>query len=167
MRSSSILYYILGSSSFAWHDMTWHDYDIWLTTGSSTPWKGTSATATVASCNWRRDCTLWRRKWAQFLFVSLIWWILSVFRFVLPRWLTFAWWGCCGLCLWHKPTELAYSFLFCSCFCFCFRDPFNCISSHEIFPTTLHFLTLFFRSYFCLIGPFNYISLWKSPSALI
>ena len=25
-------------------------------------------------------------------------------------------------------------------------------------PTTLRFLTLFFRSYFCLIGPFSYIS---------
>ena len=29
-------------------------------------------------------------------------------------------------------------------------------------PTTLCFLTLFFRSYFCLIGPFNYISLYES-----
>ena len=29
-------------------------------------------------------------------------------------------------------------------------------------PTTLRFLTLFFRSYFCLIGPFNYISLYES-----
>ena len=24
--------------------------------------------------------------------------------------LTFTWWGCCGLCPWHKPTELARSF---------------------------------------------------------
>ena len=23
---------------------------------------------------------------------------------------TFTWWGCCGLCLWHKPAELAHSF---------------------------------------------------------
>ena len=29
-------------------------------------------------------------------------------------------------------------------------------------PTTLHFLTSFLRSYFCLIGPFNYISLYES-----
>ena len=28
-------------------------------------------------------------------------------------------------------------------------------------PTTLRFLTLFFRSYFCFIGPFNYISLYE------
>ena len=29
-------------------------------------------------------------------------------------------------------------------------------------PTTLHFLTLFFWSYFCLIGPLEYISLYES-----
>ena len=35
-------------------------------------------------------------------------------------------------------------------------------------PDNSRFLTLFFRSYFCLIVPFNYISLYeKSPSALI
>ena len=26
---------------------------------------------------------------------------------VCPRGLTFTWWGCCGLCYWHKPAELA------------------------------------------------------------
>ena len=31
-----------------------------------------------------------------------------------------------------------------------------------ILPTTLRFLTLFFRSHFCLLGPFNYISLYES-----
>ena len=31
---------------------------------------------------------------------------------------------------WHKPTELAYSFLFCSCVCFCLYGPLNCISFH-------------------------------------
>ena len=36
-----------------------------------------------------------------------------------------------------------------------------------ILPTTLRTLTLFFKPYFCLTGPFQlYISLWKSPSAL-
>ena len=48
-----------------------------------------------------------------------------------PRWLTFTWWGCCGLCQRHKPTELAHSFLFCSCVCFCLYGPFNCISFHK------------------------------------
>ena len=33
-----------------------------------------------------------------------------------------------------------------------------------ILPTTLHFLTLSFRSYVCLIGPFNYIFLYESIS---
>ena len=31
-------------------------------------------------------------------------------------------------------------------------------------PTTLRFPTLFFRFYFCLIGSFNYISLYESLS---
>ena len=35
--------------------------------------------------------------------------------------------------------------------------PFQLYSIPKILPTTLRFLTLFFRSYFCLIGPFNYI----------
>ena len=36
---------------------------------------------------------------------------------------------------------------------------------HSIkFPTTLRFLILFFRSYFCLTDPFNYISLHESLS---
>ena len=30
--------------------------------------------------------------------------------FLCPWGLTFSWWGCYGLCLWHKPTELAHSF---------------------------------------------------------
>ena len=48
-----------------------------------------------------------------------------------PHGLTFTWWGCCGLCLWHKPTELAHSFLFCSCVYFCLYGPFNCFSFHK------------------------------------
>ena len=49
-----------------------------------------------------------------------------------PNRLTFTWWGCCGFCLWHKPTELARSFLLCSCVCFCLYVPFNCISFHKV-----------------------------------
>ena len=46
---------------------------------------------------------------------------MFAYSFSLPRSyrLTFTWRGCCGLCLWHKPTELAHSFLFCSSVCFC------------------------------------------------
>ena len=44
------------------------------------------------------------------------------------RGLTFTWWGCYGLCLWRRPTELAHSFLFCSwVLLFCLYGPFNCI----------------------------------------
>ena len=50
-----------------------------------------------------------------------------------PRRLTFTWWGCSGLCLWHKPAELAHSFSFCSCIYFCLYGPFNCISFHKFF----------------------------------
>ena len=51
---------------------------------------------------------------------------------------TFTWWGCRGLCLWHdflclwhKPAELAQSFLFCSWVCFCLYGLFNYISVHK------------------------------------
>ena len=46
--------------------------------------------------------------------------------------LIFTWWGCCGLCLCHKPTELAHSFLFRSCICFYLYGPFDCISFHQV-----------------------------------
>ena len=48
-----------------------------------------------------------------------------------PYGLTFTWWGCCGLCFWHKPTELAHSVLICSCVYFCLYGPFNCISFYK------------------------------------
>ena len=41
------------------------------------------------------------------------------------------WWGCYGLRLSHKPSELAHSFLFCS-YVYCYLyGPFNCISCHK------------------------------------
>ena len=61
-------------------------------------------------------------------------WSAIVGDFVLslrPRGLTFTWWGCCGWCFWHKPTEIAHSFSFCSCVCFCLYGPFNCISFNK------------------------------------
>ena len=73
------------------------------------------------------------------------------------RGLTFTWWRCYSLCLWHKPTELAHSFWFCSCICFCLHGPFNCISFHKFSGQLSVFSTLFFRSYLCLIGSPNII----------
>ena len=151
-----------------------------------------------------------------------------------PRGLTFTCWGCYSLCIWHKQTELAHSFLLCSYVYFCLYGPFNFISFHKfsrqlsVFsplssgfisvllvlsticlhgltftrwhkPTQLTHSFLFYSCVcFCLYGPFNfisfhrssrqnsplshsflpvlfvphwsfqlYISLWKSPSALI
>ena len=84
-----------------------------------------------------------------------------------PRGLTFTWWGCCGSCQGHTPTELAYSFLICSCVYFCFNDHFNCISFHK-FCRQLSAFSLFSSS---LNSDLLFISiiylLWKSPSALI
>ena len=40
--------------------------------------------------------------------------------------------------------------------------PFRLCFIPSILPTILRFLTLFFRSYLCLIGPFNYIFLYES-----
>ena len=45
--------------------------------------------------------------------------VVWFFLFLSPLVLTFTWWGCYSLRLWHKPTELANSFLFCFCVCFC------------------------------------------------
>ena len=43
----------------------------------------------------------------QDLTFSITPWYLSV-----PEGLTSTWWGCYGLCFWHKPTELAHSFFY-------------------------------------------------------
>ena len=39
--------------------------------------------------------------------------------------------GMLGFVFWHKPIELAHSFLFRSCVYFCLYGPFNCISLHK------------------------------------
>ena len=87
-----------------------------------------------------------------------------------PRWLIFTWWGYCGLRLWHEPTKLVHFFLFSACVLCPFLSlwPFQLYFILWILPTTLRFLILFFLSYFCVITAFElYISVWKSPSALI
>ena len=80
-----------------------------------------------------------------------------------PRGLTFTWWGCCGLCFWHTPTELAHSFLFSSCVYFCLYGPFNCISFYKFSRQLFAFSLLFFRSHFCLIGPLWLLQLYFIP----
>ena len=34
--------------------------------------------------------------------------------------------------VWHKPSELAHTFLFCSCVYVCLHGTFNCISFHKL-----------------------------------
>ena len=93
--------------------------------------------------------------WSSAGFIIWSSWQNSKFSFGKgPRALSFTWWECCGLCFWHKPIELAHFFLFSFCVYFCLYGLF--------LPTTLRCLTLFFRSYFCLTDPFNYISLYES-----
>ena len=79
-----------------------------------------------------------------------------------PRGFSFTWWGCCGSCLWHKPTELAHSFLFCSCVCFCLYGPFNCISFHKFSRQLSAFSLCSSGLISALLGPFNCISLYES-----
>ena len=80
-----------------------------------------------------------------------------------PRGLTFMWWGCSGFCFGPKATVTAHSFFFILFLClFLSLWPFQLYFIPQILPSTECFLTLFFRSYFCLIGPFNYISLYES-----
>ena len=50
-----------------------------------------------------------------------------------PRWLTFTWWGCCGMSLTQTDRACPLSFLFCSCVCFCLYGPLSCISFHKKF----------------------------------
>ena len=48
-----------------------------------------------------------------------------------PHGLIFSWWGCHGLCLRHKPAELAHSFYSVLMSVSVFMAPFNCISFHK------------------------------------
>ena len=61
----------------------------------------------------------------------------------------------------HKLTELVYFVLHFLCL-FLSLWPFRLHFIAYILPTTLRVLTLFFRSYLCLIGPFNYMPLYES-----
>ena len=67
--------------------------------------------------------------------------------------------------VWHKPNELAHSFLFCSCVCFRLYDPFNCILFHK-FSRQLSIFWLIFWSYLCLIkfGRKNWMKLLWYPT---
>ena len=69
----------------------------------------------------------------------------------------------------HKPTELAHSFLFCSCVCFCLYGTtlstvFHSINSSDNSPLSHSVALVLSLPYWSFQ---LYISLWKSPSALI
>ena len=73
---------------------------------------------------------------------------------VYPHGLTFTRWGCC-----NRACQLLFILFLCL---FLSLWPFQLYFIPYILPPTLRFLTLFFRSYFCLISPFNYISVYES-----
>ena len=70
-------------------------------------------------------------------------------------------WRCLIVLMWP-------SFLFCSCICFCLYGSFNCISIHR-FSWQLSVFSLCSSGLVSalLLLSTMYISLWKSPSALI
>ena len=66
-----------------------------------------------------------------------------------------------------NQTELAHSFSFCSCIYFCLCGSFNCISFQK-FSRQLSAFSLYSSVLFLPYWSFQlYLSLWKSPSALI
>ena len=72
------------------------------------------------------------RSWLGSVYLLFFFLCVTIDFFVrLSPGLTFTWWGCHGLCLRHKLTELAHSFLFCFCVCFYLYGPFNFISFLE------------------------------------
>ena len=79
-----------------------------------------------------------------------------------PRRLTFTWWGCCGLCFWPKPTELADSFypvLVSISDLMALSTVFHFINSPDNVPLSHSVLTVLFVPYWSF--PF-YISLNES-----
>ena len=84
-----------------------------------------------------------------------------------PHGLTFAWWGCCGLCFWNKPTELAHCFfgsVFVSISVFmALSTVFHSINSPDNSPLSHSVLPVLFPPCWSFE---RYISFWKSPSAL-
>ena len=67
------------------------------------------------ACRCGGQLAIWKTAF-QFCHTSyFVWFYINTcdtFRLSCPRGLTFTWWGCCGFCFWHKPTELAHSFFF-------------------------------------------------------
>ena len=81
-------------------------------------------------------------------------------RYLLPR-ITRKYEGLSYLKNWRR-LESGCSLLGTTCYsCLSFASKHPNPFVHFL-PTTLRFLTLFFWSYFCLIGPFNSVSLYES-----
>ena len=84
----------------------------------------------------------------------------NIIQYSSPR-AHFSWWGCYGLRPRHKPTEFAHSFysvLVSVSVFMALSTVFHSMNSPDISPLS-HSVRLVL---FCLIGPFNYISLYES-----
>ena len=85
---------------------------------------------------------------------------------VSPRRLTFTWWGCCGLCFPHKPTDLPtpfHSVLVSLSVFMALSTVFHSINSPDNSPLSHFVLPVLFLPYWSFQLS---ISLRKSPSAL-
>ena len=69
---------------------------------------GTCHPLTMTTPKCQHTPTPLQQPWISWLIISFTSWRFP--SFASPHGLTFTWWGCCGLCLWPKPTELAHSF---------------------------------------------------------
>ena len=102
-----------------------------------------AVTRLIKNGPWNRldnPCSLSRYTWLSSITTTIFYGIYTDYRklgrkayfnFTSPHGLTFTWWGCWGLCVWYKPTELAHSFYFSSCVYFCLYNPFDCISCYN------------------------------------
>ena len=64
--------------------------------------------------------------------------------------------------VWHKPTKLAHFLFILFLRLFLSLWHFRLYFIPSILPTAFRLLTLFFQSYLCLFGPFNFVFLCES-----
>ena len=105
-----------------------------------------------------------------FAFDSFIWFFLPLGNqpitvFSGPLGLIFTWWGCCGWCLWYKPTELAHSFFYSVLAVFvALSTVFHSTNSSDNSPLSHSVLSSLSLPYWSFQ---LYVSFWKSSSALM
>ena len=110
--------------------------------------------------------------WSHVIVPTHLWTVSCIIlSFTVPvgGWGYGLWWGCCGLCLWHKPTQLAHSFssilLSISVF-MALSEVFHSINSPKNFPVSTFSLCSSSLLSASLVLSTTYLSV-KVSSALI